>query len=237
MSWIIQVIVQLSVVFVPLGMLGNPYRRSAMPTLVGDAELARQALECELGPDERALWWGRATRGIVFHPSDAFAIPFCIVWTSLPALMQVAAIRSGNGGISVISLPFLLVGSYLLVGRFIVDACRRARTFYVLTDRRVVIAYQGRSRNVVAIDLAAAPAVTLTERTNGSGTLEFDEWLVSRDRHAQPGIGARLLELACQAREVFTMIRDVQRQLYARPRPRPRRKTQIPPPGGAAMNV
>jgi hypothetical protein len=109
-------------------------------------------------------------------------------------------------------VPFVLVGLYLIVGRFWVDARQRARTYYGLTDRRVIIVSGIFSRSTRSLNVRILSDVALTKRRNGSGTISFGQvnpmyaWWGSA---GWPGMGryaAPCLELDGDAEEVYEKI-------------------------------
>ncbi|NPA31365.1 MAG: hypothetical protein GXO37_05130, partial [Chloroflexi bacterium] len=119
-------------------------------------------------------------------------------------------------------LPFLLGGLYLLVGRFLVDARRRARTCYGLTDRRIIILTPGLfgGRQVQSLDLATLGKITLTERANGYGTITFGtefDWLMRNRAWGAfyPFYLPPMFEMIPDARQVYNLIRRQQQE--ARP--------------------
>jgi hypothetical protein len=137
-------------------------------------------LRPELGPGERLLWSGMPRQGVVFRPIDLFLIPFVLLWAGIPTLAALGLLNSGRGaGIGdLFFLPFILVGAYLLVGRFIVDAKQRARTFYGVTNQRILIVRTWWRRRTTSLKLGFLPDVTLTEGRNGRGAIQFgpDRW-------------------------------------------------------------
>src|SRR5215813_5940305 len=93
-------------------------------------------LRPELGPGERLLWSGMPRQGVVFHATDLFLIPFFLVWAGFPTAAAFGFITSGrSAGIDLLFLPFIIIGAYMLVGRFIIDARQRAHTFYGVTNQ------------------------------------------------------------------------------------------------------
>jgi hypothetical protein len=72
-------------------------------------------------------------------------------------------------------LPFLLVGSHRIFGRFLIDAKQRAKTTYGLTSERIVIVSGLFARNVKSLNLRTLSDVSLNERPDGSGTITFGQ--------------------------------------------------------------
>ena len=136
-------------------------------------------LRRELGPGERLLWSGMPRQGVVFRAIDLFLFPFFLVWAGIPTLAALGFLTSGKGtGMDLFFLPFLVIGAYMLVGRFFVDARQRARTFYGVTNQRILIVVAWWKRRTTSLKLALLPDVTLTEGRNGRGQIQFgpDRW-------------------------------------------------------------
>ncbi len=70
-------------------------------------------------------------------------------------------------------IPFVLVGLYIVLGRFIVDAMNRAKTFYGVTNERIIIITGLFFREVKSLNLRTLTDVSLSERGDGSGTITF----------------------------------------------------------------
>jgi hypothetical protein len=140
---------------------------------------AENALRRELRPRERLLWSGMPKQGFVFRGIDAFIVPFMLLWMALPGFELVEALASGRQSFLMIIYPFiLLVGLYFLVGRHIVDAKMRSRTFYGVTNTRVLLLSGLWNRRTASLDLAGRYDITLTESRGRRGSILFgsDEW-------------------------------------------------------------
>jgi hypothetical protein len=163
---------------------------------------------------EKLSWWDRPQGGIVFRAMDAFAIPFSIVWTSIAGAGAVAILRSGEiSPQALMSVVFLAVGAYLVVGRFFYDAWRRGRTVYGLTDRRVLILQPSRQ---VSLALDGIAEMSLQERRNGRGSIAFGpSAAVGRARQSaisgEPAIPT--FEFIPEVHRVHAAIREAQKKL------------------------
>jgi len=106
--------------------------------------------------------------------SDAFAIPFSIVWAGFALFWEVSVVRSGAPWFfAAFGVPFVVIGAYLSVGRFFVDSYLRKHTHYALTDRRALILTTWPMPRVRSVNLAALAEVQLIGERNGAGTLIF----------------------------------------------------------------
>lgn len=176
-----------------------------------DSEIRR-----ELSAQERVLWSGRPRRGIVLRPSDVFMIPFSLLWGGFAIFWEFSVINSGAPFFFMLwGIPFILVGLYMIFGRFFVDAKQRERTFYGLTDQRVVVVSGLTSRKVKSLSLRTLTDVTLTEKSDRSGTISFGptnpmaSWWGGT---AWPGApqAAPSFEMIPDAKRVYEQIREAQ---------------------------
>jgi len=137
---------------------------------------AQQALLRELRASERLLWSGIPAQGLRFQDGDALAIPFVLLWclvVALPTYQQWE--RRGLDSDAVSSLLMLVVGLGWLVGRYLIDGYRRARTYYGVTDQRVLIIEERliMGRETTAIGLVGLWELSLKERADKSGSITF----------------------------------------------------------------
>src|SRR4051812_19863506 len=94
----------------------------------------------ELSTGEELVWSGRPRAGIRLSGPDLFLIPFSLVWCGFAVFWEKSVLGMGAPGFfPLFGLVFVVVGLYLVFGRFIADAIRRGKTFYGLTPRRAII--------------------------------------------------------------------------------------------------
>lgn len=131
-------------------------------------------IRSELAPGEQALWIGRPRGGLLLRGADAFAIPFSLVWAGFAVYWMYSAAATGAPLPFVLfGTPFVLVGIYVVVGRFFVDAKQREATTYAITSQRVVIVSGLFSRKVKSLGFKTLAELSLSERKDGSGTITF----------------------------------------------------------------
>ena len=68
---------------------------------------------------------------------------------------------------------FVLIGQYFIWGRFVYDAWLKRRTFYAVTNRRVLVVQQGWKPKTASAFIDALPAINKDDAKNGIGTLTF----------------------------------------------------------------
>jgi len=131
-------------------------------------------LQFPLERGERQLWAGAPRQGVVLRAADVFMIPFSLFWAGFAVFWEVMAFRTGGPFFfRLFGLPFVAVGLYITVGRFLIDARRRARTSYVVTSNRVVIIGGTFTPETKSLLLTTLSDVTMTERPDDSGTITF----------------------------------------------------------------
>jgi hypothetical protein len=129
-----------------------------------------------LKPQERLLWWGIPKQGLMLRSADIYRIPFSVLWAGVFFIWEGFAIwriLHGEHGVNPVimalwGIPFVLIGLYVLVGRFFHDSWRRSQTVYGLTDGRILIARPSRLRS---FDLATLGEIELSETGDNTGTI------------------------------------------------------------------
>ena len=156
---------------------------------------AQQEINRQLGSTERIRWVGRPKTGLTFQALDIFPTLFGMFWLAVIVPGFLGAWRSEDGPPFPIlfMVPFLLVGLYLVIGRFVFDAWRRSRTFYGLTEQRVIILSGWFSTSIKSIPIKSLPDLSLKEKSNGSGTIIFGTGRFGSEIYARiywPGMSA-----------------------------------------------
>jgi hypothetical protein len=101
---------------------------------------AEQKLKSVVGPTETFVWAGRPKQGILFRTSDFLMIPFSLLWGGFALFWEASAYAMGAPFFFLMfGSVFVVVGLYMIFGRFIADAVQRSRTTYGLTKDRAVI--------------------------------------------------------------------------------------------------
>ena len=126
-----------------------------------------------LTPGETILWRGKPVRGHLFGPQDVFMIPFSIMWFAFAINWESGVITTGAPlFFKLWGIPFILVGLYITVGRFFHMAYLRKRTAYVITNQKLI---RKRGGKIDMLDAKTMPAIHVTARTDGTGTIRFGQ--------------------------------------------------------------
>jgi hypothetical protein len=115
----------------------------------------------ELDANERLLWAGVPKQGFLLRSSDAGMIPFSLLWCGFTFYWESLVVKT-NGPLffKLWGAMFMLVGLYIVFGRFFVDAWQRGVTAYALTDRRALIRSGLFTSSVESLALRTLPDVT-----------------------------------------------------------------------------
>ncbi len=172
----------------------------------------------DLEPGEKQLWTGRPRQGLMLRRSDALLIPFSLLWGGFAVFWEVGVLSTPAPGFFAIwGIPFVLMGVYIVIGRFFVDSWRRGRTSYGLTSDRVIIQS---SSSLKSLPLRTLTDVTLSERADGTGTITFGSNPFSAFPFGGPGWPGMpqtpSFEQIPDARRVYAQIRQAQQAPLSR---------------------
>jgi hypothetical protein len=188
-------------------------------------------IDSYLDSGERLLWSGQPKQGVRLQASDAGLIPFSLMWGGFAIFWEANALglvpmnhqyvpHAGEAPpsgppifMAIWGIPFVVIGLYMMVGRFFVDAATRRKTWYAVTNQRLIILKTFFSTSITSFDYSQLPALNLTERGDRSGDIVFGTPLLTMDaasptrrRVAAPGF-----YLLPDARRIYDLIRDVQK--------------------------
>jgi hypothetical protein len=173
-------------------------------------------LSAQLAPGERLIWSGKPGAGIRFTFQDVFLIPFSLIWCGFVCFWETAVVSSHAPLIMKLwGIPFILLGIHLLIGRFFVDALSRSRTFYGISQDRILIVTNLLFRNVQSVTLRTLNEITLKEGHADSGSI-----LLGPVRYSSSGPGfARqsppTLDSIPEVRQVYDLILSNQKRIFS----------------------
>jgi hypothetical protein len=182
----------------------------------------KRIITSQLSPNEQLLWFGRPRQGFFFRSSDLMMIPFSLMWGGF-AIFWETGVWASNAPIffRLWGVPFVLIGLYMIFGRFFVDVWQRKKTFYGVTNERVIIISGLFNQSVKSLNLQTLTDITLEEKTNGSGTITFgaissSNWWANNGfrwgRNNEPE--APNFEQIEKAKSVYETIRNAQKQQF-----------------------
>jgi hypothetical protein len=175
-----------------------------------------QAITQRLETGERLLWWDQPRQGLLLRKADLYLIPFSLFWAGFAVFWEATALTTNAPWFFKLwGIPFVLIGIYLVAGRFIHDAWRRSCMHYGLTDSRILIATPDSCRTLALDSLGE---IMLEEGRGGEGSIAFGRepalawannvgWQVWSGAPSVP-----TFERIPEARRVFAAIRDAQKR-------------------------
>ena len=137
--------------------------------------LDQQVFQAELLRDETILWTGRPDPSIHFTVADIPLILFFLAWEGGVIFFTATAFFSGAGFFSIFLLMiFVCIGLSMIFSRFVLPAWRKKRTYYAVTDKRVLaLTTTTGGRTLQTRDIHTLPGVRTSVRRNGTGTITF----------------------------------------------------------------
>jgi hypothetical protein len=117
---------------------------------------------------------------VIFHKSDIGGIPFSLMWGGFAIFWEFGVTHQTHNAaarpdlfLTLWGIPFVVMGQYFIWGRFLHAAWGKTHTYYALTNKRVLVVRLTSSRKVVEGFLGSGISISMDERSNGFGSIEF----------------------------------------------------------------
>lgn len=122
---------------------------------------------------EYILWKGKPGKGSLLTARDIVVIPFSLIWLAFALFWEVTVIKQSFSIFAMVwGLPFILVGLYLLVGRFLYAVYLRKKTCYVVTNKKFILKQKNK---IEWHDGKTYQLITLKTHKNGGATMVFGQ--------------------------------------------------------------
>ncbi len=126
-----------------------------------------------LQPGECLLWEGGPTPGMHLQPSDGFVIPFSLLWCGFAVFWESSVVRTGAPVLLTLwGVPLILMGLYMVIGRFFHATWKQKRTYYGVTSKRVILMEHSGTKFVTYQQI---PVLEKHVKSNGEGTVYLSE--------------------------------------------------------------
>jgi hypothetical protein len=182
------------------------------------AGVISDSIRNQLDSGERVLWAGQPRQGVALRGADIAMIPFSLLWGGFAFFWEWSVIKSDAPLLFALwGIPFVVIGLYMIVGRFFGDAWQRSKTHYAVTNERILIVDGLFTTTVRTARLSGLTDVSLSEHSGGEGSISFGAGTLPamfRSFSAWPGMRDRMglqFELVPDAKTVFDLIRRTQK--------------------------
>lgn len=166
----------------------------------------------ELITDEKILWTGQPVTKFILTGGDIALTLFGLVWTGFSLTFVRAGFESGDRFMISISIAFVLFGLYLLIGRFVNNNYEKKRTFYAVTNQRVLIITNSYyTKSVQAKLINQIPILIKNIRKDGIGTIQFDNYQYSTSGENVVSIDVPTFHDIKDVDTVYKLINDLKR--------------------------
>jgi hypothetical protein len=129
---------------------------------------AAMKVQTEMISGERIYWAGTPNPSVIFHSDDWAMVPFSLLWGGFAIFWEAGVLgywgngpRSGSPSLFMViwGIPFVVMGQYMIWGRFLHDAWLKTRTYYAVTNRRVLVLQEAWKRKLNWMYLEAIPTI------------------------------------------------------------------------------
>lgn len=174
-------------------------------------------LNQHLEPGGKLLWAGIPKQGILKKNSDKFMIPFSLFWGGFALFWEFLAFKmDAPYFFKLWGIPFVLIGLYLIFGRFIYDAILRKNTLYGITKNRIIIKSGIFKISYKTIDIKTLSNFSIVEESDGAGTIILGSVIDINKLVSVTGLSSHgsyitpSLELISDVKKVYQLITDLQ---------------------------
>lgn len=136
---------------------------------------------------ETILWKGQPETSVKFTKADIFLVPFSIINLGgmliigiilLPVLIASNSANAANYMFAVFIIALfliidVLIGLYLMFGRFIYKRKNKEKTWYLVTNKRVIVINNLWKTKVNSANIDSIPSIQKSIRKDGIGTITF----------------------------------------------------------------
>lgn len=169
---------------------------------------AFEALKEYTNQGEQLIWTGRPVQGLRLRQSDWILIPFSLLWGGFAIGWEIGVIVMGAGWFfALFGIPFVLIGLYLIIGRFFHDAWYRSKVYYGMTTEELFIK---RPKRVENIPFTKINSMDVQEEKNGRGSLSFQMGVAAKNNQKSPTLPAAsyILDGVYNVTEPYHIIRN-----------------------------
>lgn len=138
---------------------------------------AAEKVQSQLLSGETIHWAAMPNPNKIFHSDDLATIPFSLLWGGFAIFWEAGVLgywgnntRSHSAPFFFVlwGIPFVVIGQYMIWGRFVYDAWLKRHTYYAVTNLRVLLVQETWKRTTQLIFLEAIPDITREGEDTGT---------------------------------------------------------------------
>lgn len=152
----------------------NAFFSSQASSFIGAAPSTQTLFQNEMLKDEKILWSGQPKQGFDLPGGFILVLLVGLFFIGIASFMEYSAIQSFDIFQMIFCLLFLLLGLYLFFGSIIYKNYQKKRTYYAVTNQRIIILINSSNKKVESILINQIPVLNKTVKKDGSGTIQFD---------------------------------------------------------------
>ena len=153
---------------------------------------------------ESILWKGKPEKGNIFTRRELVMLPFSLMVCGFSLFWEFMAMQTGQLFVILWGLPIVAIGIYMLIGRYLQSAYLRSKTFYVVTNKKIIVKKGNRISMYDGQDL---PPMEVEIHKNGNGTILFwEDVYTRRGRRRSTYIALENLKDVAQAQNAISMM-------------------------------
>jgi hypothetical protein len=153
----------------------NTFFFSQASSFIGAAPSTQTWLQNQMLKDEKILWTGQPKKGFVLPGGYILLILFGFPLLGIGSFIEYITIfQSFDIFVMILGLLFLLLGLCMVLGSIIYKNYRKNRTYYAVTNQRIIILIDSFNEKVESIFINQIPVLKKTVKKDGSGTIQFE---------------------------------------------------------------
>ncbi|MCT4660870.1 MAG: hypothetical protein N4A40_03340 [Tissierellales bacterium] len=147
-----------------------------------------KTIENYLYDNEKILWLGKPKIKI-FSVLDILIIPVTIIWLGIIVAWETMAFSIGAPFIfQLFAVPYILIGLYVLIGRYILKIYLKRNTNYCVTNQRIIILKKLKSFKVESEEISNLSIVNIENKGHNFGNVIFGNGYIMAKAYENIGL-------------------------------------------------
>ena len=127
-----------------------------------------------IGQNEKILWCDKPVKNFIIAGAEIFNVLFGAFWLAFSIFWLIMTLVDKNSGaLPYFSIPFILLGLWLVLFKHLVQAVKRKKIIYVVTNKRVLVVTTGKEEFVEEFCYSDIAEIDMKADKNGIGSVFF----------------------------------------------------------------